>query len=273
MRPDDGRGEPELPPGPSRLRRALRASMPWLTVAGLFLAWEVLVRVLRIPDYLLPAPLEIWTQTYALKASVAAHTIATLETILYGFALAAAISLPLAVIVTASPAIASAVYPLLVIVHSVPKVALAPILVVALGANELPRIAVTFLVCFFPLVISIASGLLAVPTEYIEMCRAYRASRARELWRVRLPYAVPFIFSGLKVAITLAVVGAVVGEFVAAEKGLGYLIQSSTAFFKTPLAFGAIVILAIIGIALFQAVVAIERAFFPWAVTDDRFRE
>lgn len=273
MRLDDDRGEPELPPGPTAAARALRTATPWLAVLGLFIAWEIFVRTLRIPDYLLPAPLEIWSQTYALKAMVAMHTLATLETILYGFVMAAVISLPLAVLVTASPAIASAVYPLLVIVHSIPKVALAPVLVVALGANELPRIAITFLVCFFPLVISIAAGLLAVPSEYVELCRACRASRARELWRVRLPYAVPFIFSGLKVAITLAVVGAVVGEFVASEKGLGYLIQSSTAFFKTPLAFGAIVILAIIGIALFQAVVAIERAFFPWAVSDDRFRD
>ncbi|MBL8654177.1 MAG: ABC transporter permease, partial [Alphaproteobacteria bacterium] len=153
MRPDDDRGEPELPPGPSAAKRALRAAMPWLAVLGLFVLWEVAVRAFRIPDYLLPAPLEIWSQTYALKAMVGMHTLATLETILYGFVMAAAISLPLAVLVTASPAIASAVYPLLVIVHSIPKVALAPVLVVALGANELPRIAITFLVCFFPLVI------------------------------------------------------------------------------------------------------------------------
>jgi NitT/TauT family transport system permease protein len=258
--------------GPGPLARGLRAAIPWLAVGAMFAVWELSVLAFRIPDYLLPAPSEIWTQTYALKAAVWKHSLATMETIGFGFALAVAVSLPLAVLVTASPGVAAAVYPLLVLVHSIPKVALAPVLVVALGANELPRIVVTFLVCFFPLVISIAAGLLAVPTEYIELCRACRASYWRELWRVRLPYAVPFIFSGLKVAITLAVVGAVVGEFVAANEGLGYLIQSSTAFFKTPLAFGAIVILAVIGIALFQAVVTIERTFFPWSVSDDKFR-
>ncbi len=253
-------------------RRLLRAATPWLTVVALFVTWELGVRVFRVPDYLLPAPSEIWAQTYALKAAVWTHSVATMETIFWGFLLAAVVSLPLAILVTASPGIAAAVYPVLVLIQSVPKVALAPVLVVALGANALPRIVVTFLVCFFPLVISVAAGLLSVPAEYIELCRACRASRWRELRRVRLPYAVPFIFSGLKVAITLAVVGAVVGEFVAADVGLGYLIQSSTAFFKTPLAFGAIVILAVIGIVLFQAVVAIERAFFPWSVSDDRFR-
>ena len=262
----------DLPPGPGRLARMLAAATPWIAVLVLLMAWEGGVRSFRVPDYLLPAPSAIWTETMAIRGAVWAHTLATLHTIGWGFALAALVSLPLAVLVTASPALGAAIYPLLVLVHSVPKVALAPVLVVALGANEMPRIVVTFLVCFFPLVIAIAAGLLAVPAEYLELCRACRASRWRELRRVRLPYAVPFIFSGLKVAITLAVVGAVVGEFVAADTGLGYLIQSSTAFFKTPLAFGAIVILALIGIALFQAVVAIERIFFPWSVSEDRFR-
>ncbi|WP_270934295.1 ABC transporter permease [Falsiroseomonas oryzae] len=264
--------ELDLDDGPGALSRALRAATPWIAVVVLFLLWELGVRAFRVPDYLLPAPSAIWTETAAIPGAVWGHTWATIKTISYGFLLAVVVSLPLAVLVTASPAVANSIYPLLVLVQSIPKVALAPVLVVALGANEMPRIVVTFLVCFFPLVISVAAGLLSVPAEYIELCRSCRASRWRELWRVRLPYAVPFIFSGLKVAITLAVVGAVVGEFVASDVGLGYLIQSSTAFFKTPLAFGAIVILAVIGIVLFQAVVTIERLFFPWSVSDDRFR-
>ena len=261
------------PAGRAGFARLARASVPWLSIAALLVAWELCVRGFRIPDYLLPAPSEIWSQTWALKATVADHALATLRTIALGFGLAVVVSLPLAVLVTSSPAVAATVYPILVLVQSVPKVALAPVLVVALGANEMPRIVVTFLVCFFPLVISVAAGLLSVPAEYIELCRSCRASRWRELLRVRMPCAVPFLFSGLKVAITLSVVGAVVGEFVAADKGLGYLIPSSTAFFKTPLAFGAILILALVGIALFQAVVAIERAFFPWSVSDERFRD
>ena len=124
--------------------------------------------------------------------------------------------------------------------QSIPKVALAPILVVVFGTNEMPRVVVTFLVAFFPLVISIAAGLMSVPPELIELGRACQAQAAgRELWRIRLPYAVPFIFSGLKAAITLSVVGAVVAEFVNADAGLGYLIVTSTAFFKVPLAWGA----------------------------------
>src|SRR5215475_14230161 len=134
-----------------------------------------------------------------------------------------------------------------------------------LGSRELPRVVVTFLVAFFPLVLAIATGLGALPPEHNEIGRACRANRLTELWRIRLPYAVPFIFSGLKAAIALAVVGAVVAEFVNADAGLGYLIQTSTAFFKVQLAWGALIILSIMGIVLFQIVVAIERIFFPWS--------
>ena len=190
--------------------------------------------------------------------------------LLLGFLASLIVSLPLAVLLTASPVVANTVYPLLVLTQSIPKVALAPILVVIFGSNELPRVVVTFLVAFFPLVLSIAAGITSVPPELIELGRACRASRWRELWRIRLPYAVPFIFSGLKAAITLSVVGAVVGEFVNADKGLGYLIVTSTAFFQVPLAWGALVLLSLLGIILFQAVVIIEQVFFPWAVDADK---
>ena len=118
------------------------------------------------------------------------------------------------------------------------------------------------------LFIAIAIGLMAVPAELIELGRSFKASKLQELYRIRLPYAVPFIFSGLKVAIALAVVGAVVGEFVNADKGLGYLIITATAFFKTPVAFGALILLSIMGIVLFQVVVIIERIFFPWSAAN-----
>ena len=126
------------------------------------------------------------------------HTLATTQTTLLGFFASLIVSLPLAVLLTASPLIANTLYPLLVLTQSIPKVALAPILVVIFGSNELPRVVVTFLVAFFPLVLSIAAGITSVPPELIELGRACGASRWRELWRIRLPYAVPFIFSGLK---------------------------------------------------------------------------
>jgi NitT/TauT family transport system permease protein len=222
------------------------------------------------PAYLVPAPSAILTDTWQLAGTVMMHTQATTETVLLGFLASLVISLPLAVLITASPVVANAIYPLLVLTQSIPKVALAPILVVIFGSNELPRVVVTFLVAFFPLVLAIAAGITAVPPELIELGRACRANWWRELWRIRLPYAVPFVFSGLKAAITLSVVGAVVGEFVNADRGLGYLIVTSTAFFKVPLAWGALVLLSLMGIILFQAMVIIERVFFPWSVDTDK---
>jgi len=235
---------------------------------ALLIVWEVAVQLFGIPVYLLPAPSVIWTDTVAIAGTIGNHTLATLATVVVGFFISFAISLPLAVFMTSSPLISSAIYPLLVLTQSIPKVALAPILVVMLGANELPRLVITFLVAFFPLVIAIAVGLVAVPDELIELGRSFKASKLQELYRIRLPYAVPFIFSGLKVAIALAVVGAVVGEFVNADKGLGYMIITATAFFKTPVAFGSLILLSIMGVVLFQIVVIIERIFFPWSAAN-----
>ncbi len=258
--------ERQKPPRRRKKSAALyEVVLPLIATAGLFLLWEAACRAFAIPGYLLPAPTDIWKDTMAIGSTVAGHTAATFKTVMLGFVVSILISLPLAVVLTASPAIAAAVYPFLVWTQSIPKVALAPILVVLLGTNELPRIVITVLVAFFPLVISIATGLLSVPPELIELSRACRASKLSELLRIRLPYAIPFIFAGLKVAISLAVVGAVVAEFVNADAGLGFLIQTSTAFFKVPVAFGALIILSVMGVVLFQIVVVAERVFFPWS--------
>ena len=258
--------ERQKPPRRKKKSSALyEVVLPLVATAALFLIWEGACRVFKIPGYLVPAPTDIWTDTLAIGPTVAGHTMATFKTVMLGFLVSILISLPLAVVLTASPAIAAAVYPFLVWTQSIPKVALAPILVVLLGTNELPRIVITVLVAFFPLVISVATGLLSVPPELIELSRACRASKLSELLRIRLPYAIPFIFAGLKVSISLAVVGAVVAEFVNADAGLGFLIQTSTAFFKVPVAFGALIILSVMGVVLFQIVVAAERIFFPWS--------
>ena len=247
----------------SALKREV--GIPLVAVVVLVILWEVLVRAFKVPEFLLPTPSAIATESWSMAGNMGMHTLATLRTVLLGFLLSVVISLPLALAITSSPAVGNAIYPLLVLTQSVPKVALAPLLVVMMGANELPRVVVTFLVAFFPLVISVSTGLLAVPPELLELGRVCKANWRQELLRIRLPYAVPFIFSGLKVAITLCVVGAVVAEFVNADRGLGYLIVTSTAFFKVPLAFGAVILLSVMGIVLFQLVVVLERWLFPWS--------
>jgi NitT/TauT family transport system permease protein len=250
---------------PSAARLAQSLAIPVLSVLGFFVVWQLAVVFFEIPVFLLPAPSVILADSFANFGTLVGHTLVTLKTVLLGFAASVLISLPLAIAITSSAKLAAVIYPILVMTQAIPKVALAPILVILLGTNELPRVVVTFLVAFFPLVIAVATGLLAVPKDLIELGRSYRGSWARLLWRIKLPYAVPMIFSGLKVAVTLSVVGAVVGEFVNADAGLGYFIITSTAFFQTPLAFSALIILSLMGIVLFQLVAWIERRFFPWS--------
>jgi len=245
------------------------SALPLFTIVALIVLWELFVRVFAIPTYVLPAPTQVLAETMRIGSAVTANSLATLRTVLLGFALAVAVSLPLAVMIASSRMFANAIYPLLVLTQSVPKVALAPILVVALGPGESARVVVTFLVAFFPLVISTATGLIVVPNDLVDLARSLRATKFQELFLIRLPHAVPFVFSGLKLAITFSVVGATVGEFVAAERGLGYQIMTATAFLSTPLAYSGLVILSIMGIALFQCVVIIERVFFPWSVKEE----
>jgi len=218
-----------------------------------------------VPVYLLPSPTAIVSAVWTDLWTVAGHTQATLLTVFAGFVLSIVTALPLAALLTLSPVARASIYPLLVLSQSIPKVALAPILVLALGTNVMPKIIITFLVAFFPLVIAAAAGLAATPRELIELGRSLQATRMKELMRIRLPFAIPFIFSGLKMAITFSVIGAVVGEFVAADRGLGYLMTSALAFFNTPLGYGAITILSLLAIVLFQTVVVLERILFPWS--------
>jgi NitT/TauT family transport system permease protein len=265
--------EDRWPPQPDTLARLLRrAQGPVISVcviAALIVIWEGGVRLFHVPEFILPAPSTIWRDTSELGLGLLTHASATVLTIVGGYLIALAISLPLAVAISSSRLLSHALYPLLIIKQSVPVVALAPILIVILGAGEAPRIAITVLIALFPMVVSTSTGLKSTPVELVELSGAMGASWSRQLLDIRLPSAVPYIFSGAKISMTLSVVGAVVGEFVAAERGLGYLIYTSTAYFHVSIAFGAMFVISAIGLALFQSIVWIERLAFPWAVAEE----
>jgi NitT/TauT family transport system permease protein len=261
------------PPQPDALARLVRPAQGLLisagVIGGLIVLWEAGVRLFHVPDFILPAPSSIWLDTSALGLGIVPHIEATLLTIVGGYVIALAISLPLAVALFGSRLLSHAIYPLLIIKQSVPVVALAPILIVILGAGEAPRIVITILIALFPMVVSTATGLKSTPIELVELSSAMGASWWKQLFDIRLPGAVPYIFAGAKISMTLAVVGAVVGEFVAAERGLGYLIYTSTAYFLVSIAFGAMIVLSAIGLVLFQTIVWIERIAFPWAIAEE----
>jgi NitT/TauT family transport system permease protein len=240
---------------------------PGLTMLVILLVWEVGCRVFKLPEFLLPSPSAIWKAMGTLSSREwFGHVTGTLSVALIGYALSIVISIPLGIALALSPLLSRTIYPLLVVVHSTPIVAIAPIMVVTMGVGTLPRVMITCLIAFFPLVISTATGIASTPPELIELSRSLRASRMRQVVQIRLPYAVPHIFSALKVSITLAIVGAVVAEFVAAEKGLGYAIMFATSSFKIPQAFAGLALLVVISLVLFRLVFDVQRYFFPWSL-------
>ena len=253
----------------SFVRRALADYLiPTATLVGVLVAWEAVARIFRIPNFIMPAPSAILVEGWEWRYRFVGHTLVTLYETLGGFALSIAVGVPLAILIVYSPAMKSAVYPLIVLAQSVPKIAVAPVLLLILGYGAIPKVVVAFLVAFFPVVIDTATGLAATPPELIDLSRSYRASAFKTFVKVRLPMALPFFFAGAKVAITLSVIGAVVGEFVGSDKGLGYVILSATSYWKTELAFSAMLILSLMAIVLFGAVSLVERVLCPWLAPD-----
>jgi len=248
------------------IRRRLLAEyvVPAVTLAGVLLAWEAATRAFRIPRFIMPAPSAIFSEGWEWRYRFIGHTWVTLYETLGGFALSMLVGVPLAVLIVYLPTLKSALYPLIVLAQSVPKIAIAPVLLLVLGHGEIPKVIVAFLVAFFPVVVDTATGLAATPPELLDLSRSYRASAFKTFLKVRLPMAMPFIFAGAKVAITLSVIGAVVGEFVGSDQGLGYLILSATSYWKTELAFSAMILLSVMAIVLFGAVALVERLVCPW---------
>ncbi|MEJ0070893.1 MAG: ABC transporter permease [Pseudomonadota bacterium] len=191
-----------------------------------------------------------------------------------GFALALVSAVPLAVAVVYSPLLRRIIYPLILMLQSVPKVAIAPLLLIWVGYGLKSNMIVAATVAFFPIVINTATGLEAVEADLLDLTRSLDASTLKVFWKVRLPWALPYLFSSLKVAITLAVIGAVVAEFIGADKGLGYLILTSSGSMKTAVMFGILALLSMLGVIAFYAVVWVEKLLCPWYLptSDDAAR-
>jgi NitT/TauT family transport system permease protein len=238
-----------------------------LPVVGLVLlgiAWHVYVVAFHVPMAVLPRPAAVagaFLDNWRLLASEGRVTL--LESI-YGFLLAFALGVPIAVMIATSPTLNLMFYPLLIATQSVPKVALAPLILVWLGIGMESKLAIAWMVAFFPIVVDTATGLRATPAEFLDLATAVRANALQTFWKIRFPAALPFVLSGCKVAITLAVIGAVIGEFVGSNEGLGNLLLVANSQVNTPLAYAALFALAALGIGLYAAVVAVELALKPW---------
>lgn len=228
------------------------------------LLWEAATWFFKIPLFMLPPPTAVAEAMRENPWIFVYHAIYTLESTLLGFALAVVLGVVLAVAITQSRLIERTLYTILVSLNSVPKVAVAPLFILWLGTGIEPKIAIAAMIAIFAIVIDMVHGLKSVEPEMLDLGRALRGSRLKVLLKIQFPHALPSLFSGMKVGISLALIGAIVGEFVAAKRGLGYLILLSQGQFDTTTMFGAIVILALLGIVLFYLVDGVEHLALPW---------
>jgi len=251
-----------------RAQRAARTRVsavlaPVGVVVVLLIVWEAGTRAFGVPVFLLPPPSAVVAAMIRHAALLAAGGWVTTIEIVLGFALSIAIGIPLALMIFLWPAFARAVMPLLVSSQAMPKVAVAPLLLVWFGFGLVPKVLIAFLIAFFPIVINTAVGLGSIEPEKIYLARSMGFGATATFFKIRLPNALPAIFGGLKISITLAVVGAVVGEFVGGDAGLGYLLMVANGSMDTQLLFGGIVALTILGVALFVLVELAERLAIP----------
>jgi len=228
--------------------------------------WEAAVAVLRVKAVLLPRPSVIAGVLWRQGPLILEHMWPTFYQIVLGFLLALAGGVLVAVLITYSEIVRKGFYPLIVVSQIVPKVAVAPLFVVWFGLGDLSRLLLAFLIAFFPIVINTASGLTSVEDDFVRMARACLGSRWQIFTKIRLPHALPLIFGGMKISITLAVIGVVVAEFVAAQRGIGYLIVMANGLLDTPLMMAAIAALSAMGLVLYGAVAGLERLVVYWHV-------
>jgi NitT/TauT family transport system permease protein len=237
---------------------------PLISLVLIIAVWDLSIRIFKIPPYQIPPPAGVLDALIDGWRDLLAQAWPTTYATVCGFFLSAAFGIPVAMAIAGSPAFESYVYPLLVFSQSIPKIAIAPLLVVWFGFDIIPKIISAFLLGFFPVVVSAVQGFKSVDPDLIDLARSMEGSRAQIFRAVSFPHAMPSIFAGLKVSVTLAVVGAVVGEFVGSNSGIGYVMQRAIGTFDLPVMFAALVILAMIGVGLFWIVDAAERLALPW---------
>jgi NitT/TauT family transport system permease protein len=245
-----------------------RLFYPVAGAAIIVLIWHFYVVLMEVPIVVLPTPLQV------LKSMIADAKILTEEgwvtalECIYGFALSLAIGIPIAVVMTYSRIANQMFYPLLVASQSIPKVAVAPILLVWFGTGINSKLAMAFVIAFFPVVVDTATGLRSTSPDLLELARSLQCTRLQTFLKIQLPSALPSIFSGAKIAVTLSVIGAVIGEFIGSNEGLGNLLLTANSQLNTPLVWASLTVLSVLGMILYGFVVLAEKLFMPWA-TDD----
>jgi NitT/TauT family transport system permease protein len=247
------------------LRRLVRSvGYPSLIFVVVIAAWELGARNGLFPTYILPAPSLIVVRLASTWQLMLPHCLATCGEVILGFLLAVVVGIFLAAIIVYVRALEQAIYPWLVVIQVVPKVALGPLFVVWLGVGFFPKILIAFLLAFFPIMIDSIVGLRSIHRDSIFLLKSMGAGHTKRFFYLHLPNALPHIFGSLKVAITLAMVGAIVGEFIGAEKGLGYVLVVATGMLDTVLIFVALAWITAVSILFFMIISVLEKFFVSW---------
>lgn len=251
------------------------SSITWFAVGTLLLVavWWVSVIAFNVPAYVLPAPPAIVNEIVLNWQVLGTNTLVTLREILIGYVISVVLGLLVAVLISISPILQRLIYPLLVMTQAIPKIALAPLFLIWMGYGATTNAVIAVLVAFFPIAINGAIGLNSLDSRMVQLGRSMGGRTWQIYLHFRLPNAMPYLFAGFKLGITMAAIGAVVGEFIAGSEGLGYLAQAAAGTLNTPLAIAAVLILSVIGVLLFFVVEWIERLVMPWHASQQTARE
>jgi len=243
---------------------------PWLWTIGLFLVWELAVKIFDLPVFILPAPTDIWAAIVKYWSPIWKNSVQTLFTTVAGFLLAVVGGLALGLAIGWSRAIYAGLYPLMIGFNSIPKVAVVPILVIWFGIGTIPAVLTAFLIAFFPIVVNVATGLATIEPEMEDVLRALGAKKLDIMLKVGIPRSMPYFFGSLKVAITLAFVGSVISETVAANSGIGHMMLAAQSQFNVPLVWAGLVALAVLGIVMYAIMAWLEIRMTGWAHRGNR---
>ena len=246
------------------LGRARSWTIPLLIIVVLVGAWELWVQVGGVPKWQLPAPSAIARELLESRALLWDHTLVTIKEVALGFMVALGAGVLLATLIAYSRILERSIYPIVIASQTIPIIAIAPLLLIWVGYGITPKVIVVALISFYPIAVNTVDGLKSIDPDMVSMMRTLGASRWQVFTKLQIPNSLPFMFSGIKIGISVSVIAAVIGEWVGASAGLGYLITYSQPLFLTARVFAAIVVLSAMGISLFVLASLVERLMLPW---------
>lgn len=241
----------------------------FLLFAAILVIWEGVARLFKLPEFVLPAPTSIIRVLIERQGPLSFAAWVTAKEVLFGFVLSALVGAAIALVIARFAAFGRALYPLVVLFQTVPKIALAPLFILWFGFDLFPKVALIVVIAFFPVAINMLVGLQSVDPNLVALLRSVGASRNEVLMRIQIPNSLPYLMAGLKVAVTLAVIGAIVGEFAGAQAGLGYMIQFASTQMETALVFAALIEVSVLGLLFYYVIEFIEWRYVDWVPRAD----